>query len=471
MKHVNDDMDDLFRRASDRYPLRTDSADWDRLANALDHEPVPPFDKVEDKRRRRGLFWWFLLLPLAGLGWLIWHTNAPDAAQKGNVTAVQTAGAARQGTAVATRPTGVSAGTQDAGSVAVGGGAGTDGSVGAAGAAGSAGAAGDAGRVKSAGGGPGSAGDRRFARNVKAGQNNRLAVNRSGGDDAAVTTAGTKAAGSEEAAVTGSDGLTGSAGTGATSATTVTGSAARPLAPAALDLRRVPTAGDYDLVVNVKAPGHATDSLPRALKKATLPSKTSHGYIGVLGAPDFSTVKFQPMKGVGTTFGLLLGYSFNDRWAVESGIYLDRKRYYSDGEYFSTKNVHLYPGGNLLNVDGTCYMWEIPLNVRYNFTTSPRMKWFATAGLSTYLMTKEDYSYQYIPWPGGSTQESSWKINSPSQYWFSVVNLSAGFEQRVGKIGNLRLEPYVRLPLSGIGTGRLPIMSTGLNIGFTRQLW
>jgi hypothetical protein len=27
------------------------------------------------------------------------------------------------------------------------------------------------------------------------------------------------------------------------------------------------------------------------------------------------------------------------------------------------------------------------------------------------------------------------------------------------------------VPLSGIGTGKLPIMSTGINIGITRRLW
>jgi hypothetical protein len=175
------------------------------------------------------------------------------------------------------------------------------------------------------------------------------------------------------------------------------------------------------------------------------------------------------MKGVGTTFGVLLGYSFNDRWAVETGLLMDRKRYYTEGEYFNTKNVRTPPYSTLLNVDGTCFMWEIPVNVRYNFSTGPRMKWFATAGLSTYLMSKEDYTYQYET--NMTTENSQWNLHRPSQYWFSIVNLSAGFEQRIGKIGNLRLEPYVRIPLSGIGTGNLPIMSAGLNIGFTRQLW
>lgn len=175
------------------------------------------------------------------------------------------------------------------------------------------------------------------------------------------------------------------------------------------------------------------------------------------------------MKGIGTTFGLQLGYTFNDHWAVESGLYLDRKRYYTDGEYFNTSKVSMPTYSKLLNVDGTCYMWEIPVNVRYNLNKGIRIQWFATAGLSTYLMSKENYTYQYeVNW---SVEESKWNIHRPSQYWFSIVNLSAGFEQRLGAVGNLRLEPYIRIPMSGVGTGKLAIMSAGLNVGLTRRLW
>src|ERR1700727_1604076 len=74
MKYNNGDMDDLFRRASEGYPLRTDSADWDRLASALDGVPAPPSDQ-EKRRRRRGVFWWLLLIPLAGAGYLTWQAG------------------------------------------------------------------------------------------------------------------------------------------------------------------------------------------------------------------------------------------------------------------------------------------------------------------------------------------------------------------------------------------------------------
>lgn len=199
-------------------------------------------------------------------------------------------------------------------------------------------------------------------------------------------------------------------------------------------------------------------------------SRNSYFYAGLIVAPDLSLVKFQSVKGVGTTAGILLGYNFNHRWALETGLYLDKKKYYTDGQYFKLKNnITLPTGSKLLTVDGSCDMLEIPINVRYNLSQGPKMSWFAAAGFSTYLMSKEEYNYEYEYTPGGTPWYKPWSNKKPSQFWFSVLNLSIGFEQRLGKIGDLRLEPYVRAPLSGIGTGSLPIMSAGLNIGITHK--
>jgi hypothetical protein len=444
MKYDNGDMDDLFKRASEGYPLRTDSADWDRLASALDGEPASSSDQ-EKRRRRRGIFWWFLLIPLAGVGYLTWQVQAHHASERGAVAA--------------------SDGRSGAARVAGNGGSGS----------GENGVSGDK-KVRKMRN-PGDSGvniaatqiailpDGQHVAGTKGAGNG---VSGGGKVRSLRTTSGYKSGGEEvgdgsgKRVVDGSD-VTQSSGAGPKGA-----DVDHELVLALLDLRRAPTGGGYHVDVDVVAPKAAPDSTVPAAKKQN--KKSSHGYIGVLGAPDFSTVHFQSMKGVGTTFGVLLGYSFNKRWAVETGLSLDRKRYYTAGEYFSTEKVTMPTGyTKLLNVDGTCNMWEIPVNVRYNFTTSPRMKWFATAGLSTYLMTSENYEYQVRN--NWNTVDSYWDIHKPSRYWFSIVNLSAGFEQRIGKIGNLRLEPYVRIPLSGIGTGNLPILSAGLNIGITRQLW
>jgi hypothetical protein len=86
-------------------------------------------------------------------------------------------------------------------------------------------------------------------------------------------------------------------------------------------------------------------------------------------------------------------------------------------------------------------------------------------------MNREKYNAIYSYYYGTRTGDTALDLRRPSQYPFSIINLSAGFEQRLGKVGNLRVEPYVRIPLGGIGTGSLPILSAGVNVGFTRRLW
>jgi hypothetical protein len=515
MKYNNGDIDDLFRRASEKYPLRTDSADWDRLTSDLDNESLPPSD--EDKRRRRVVFWWFLLIPLAGIGYMTWKVSGKQASPAivvaqphkaaakgvgGDAGNAGTAGGQRAAGTGADRATGGTGGdratagtgadrattvagadrtTAGTGTGRAAAGTGTDRVTGGTGGDRETAGTGAGLTSAAAGGGRESAGTG-VAHGVSAA--GRVAGSeRNGGNGTVVfrgrLTAGPAAAGG---AGMGNSGLSDTRGSSGTSGSSGSGGAEeRLLMPAAIDLRPAPVAGGYEVVVDVRSPcaveqgtaSTANNNKANNNKKkpdgANASRRSSHGYVGVIGAPDFSTVKFQSMKGVGATFGLLLGYSFNDRWSVESGVYVDRKRYYTNAEYFSTKHVYLPPSSTLLNVDGTCYMWEIPVNVRYNFTTSQRMRWFGTAGLSTYLMSKENYNYQYESSWG--TETSSWNIHRPSQNWFSIVNLSVGLEQRVGKIGNLRLEPYLRVPLSGIGTGSLPILSAGVNIGLTRQLW
>ncbi|HEY4336555.1 MAG TPA: hypothetical protein VGM89_11675, partial [Puia sp.] len=111
MSNLKDtDFDDLFRRASDKYPLRTDSSDWDRMAAALEKDPSPDTSgdaDNPDKRRRRRLFWWFLLLPLAGIGYFVTHngghgTAAPVTGRENGVAITKPAAANDNGRATTT---------------------------------------------------------------------------------------------------------------------------------------------------------------------------------------------------------------------------------------------------------------------------------------------------------------------------------------------------------------------------------
>lgn len=200
----------------------------------------------------------------------------------------------------------------------------------------------------------------------------------------------------------------------------------------------------------------------------TVEKGKQHGiYISIIGAADVSTIKMQTVEHLGFGAGILVGYQFNKKWAIESGVLWDKKQYYSDGEYFDTKKTGIPPAVQVLNIDGACNMFEVPVSARYNFSFKKKGNFFATAGLTSYFMKKEDY-YYYAK-HGSSYYGAERTYKNSGNNLFSVMTLSAGYEYRLGKVGSLRTEPYLRLPLTGVGIGNLPISSIGLQVGITHH--
>jgi hypothetical protein len=197
--------------------------------------------------------------------------------------------------------------------------------------------------------------------------------------------------------------------------------------------------------------------------------KTLHLYAGIVGNADISTVKFQSTKTPGLGAGILAGYQLTKRLSVESGLSYQKKFYYTDAKYYNPKKVYTSPSRKLLYVNGNCSMLELPLNLKYNFKTSAKQAWFVVSGFSSYFMKAEDYDYTYE----SNGQLTYWHMNykNSSSSWFTVINANVGYERKAGKTGTLRIEPYLKLPVKGYGWGRLPIMSTGLNLGYTKKIF
>ena len=190
-------------------------------------------------------------------------------------------------------------------------------------------------------------------------------------------------------------------------------------------------------------------------------------YAGIVAGMDLSSVQFQSL-GTGASQGLIVGYAFNTRWSVESGVLWDKKRYYDDGSNFNPPGYTPTPSVQIISVYGTNKNYEWPINVRY--TIIPRKNsLFATAGVSSYFMKSEHFEYEYVQnsQPGGHNYIT---YNNATKNWFSVVNFSVGYAHKLGSVGSLRIEPYFKIPIKNLGTANMPIMSTGLNIGFTRSL-
>ena len=111
-------------------------------------------------------------------------------------------------------------------------------------------------------------------------------------------------------------------------------------------------------------------------------------------------------------------------------------------------------------------MWEIPVNVRYDVSFNAKRRWFVNTGLSTYLMTKENYDLYYNWFPSYPMD-----IDSNSNYLFSIWNLSVGMERSLGKHVAIQAEPYLKIPLKGLGTGSMRMDSYGINFTLKYKFW
>ena len=191
-------------------------------------------------------------------------------------------------------------------------------------------------------------------------------------------------------------------------------------------------------------------------KRKSKSSKTLYGSL-VVGS-DMNTVKMQALSKPGLTAGFKIGFQMN-KWALETGLLYDRKSYSSNGKYFDYK---IYPNTKINNVDGTCNMFEWPVDVHYVFNPGNKHTFYISGGLSSYLMKKENYNYDY-DWYGQPYYANRTYMNSSNNF-FSIVNISAGYQVKIGRSSSLRFEPYGKLPLKGVGIGHLPLTSFGVNV-------
>lgn len=201
-------------------------------------------------------------------------------------------------------------------------------------------------------------------------------------------------------------------------------------------------------------------NLKKEKKNATPGSKNF--YAGILYSRDKSSIGFESNKGQGYSWQFLAGYRFGKRWSIESGIHIEKKEYYTTGTH--TNKAFLNPVGTILWIESESRLLEIPLAIKYDILLKKKQNLFASAGVSSYIINREDFEYEEEVY--GVIQKSSVAFTKASGNLFSTINFSLGYQYKFGKIGSIRIEPYINLPVSGIGKGESPIISRGIYAGW-----
>jgi hypothetical protein len=189
-------------------------------------------------------------------------------------------------------------------------------------------------------------------------------------------------------------------------------------------------------------------------------------YYGAMLGPDFSSIRSQDIKNIGSGLGLLLGYRFSEHWSVEASGYWSTKKYYTDGKYFNKANANIPAYVDLYFLDGGCQMVEVPIDIRYQFAPG-RNSFFVTAGLNSYFMKKE--SYDYKAHASGSVYEGHRNYKNSGSNIFSNLQISGGYQHKLFSKFVVRIEPYLQVPLGEVGIGKMPITSAGVHFGLVRE--
>ena len=250
---------------------------------------------------------------------------------------------------------------------------------------------------------------------------------------------------------------------------------AKEILKANIDLRKKSPAQTSFFNENFDHQVKIRDELPQFEKKQTANSeseiaaniskKSGKFYAGFITGPQQNEVKGQGMKKTSMDIGLLGGYKFSNRLSIETGLLFSKKYYSSDGKYFHMikPDPSMPAGAKVMNVDGRFNVWEIPVKLKYEILQRNKTVIFSSAGISSYIITKEKNNYEVML--NGNPEKMTGNYKSINHYAVASFTVSAGYEYRTGKQTTLRIEPFVQIPIRGIGIGSMPVTSAGLNIG------
>lgn len=221
------------------------------------------------------------------------------------------------------------------------------------------------------------------------------------------------------------------------------------------------------------------DNLPQASNifttdnsKNTALKKQSSSFInkleiGLLAAADISSVDFKKADKISTNLGVLLSYPISKRISVSGGFAISNKIYSADSNNYknpSAPNSHYLITG----IDAKCLVYEIPINFQYLLRDNKKSSWLGIAGLSSYLMKKENYDYYYSYY--GNPKKLTYKVNNENNHYFSILNLAIAYRKKINNQFSYQIMPFSKIPLAGIGKGKVNLYTLGLAATFNYSI-
>jgi len=186
--------------------------------------------------------------------------------------------------------------------------------------------------------------------------------------------------------------------------------------------------------------------------------------LSAMAAPDISTTKSSKPSKLSSNFGVLATYALTHKISFTSGAVYAKKIYNSGG---------ITPGGYdnagaEWEVKANCDVIDIPVNINYKVLNMKKMSVSINTGLSSYFMLKERYEF-INGQVGGQQQVSNLEITNQNRHLLGIANVSVTLDHKISESVSIGVQPFAKIPLTGIGNGNVNLKSAGmsfsLNIG------
>jgi hypothetical protein len=189
---------------------------------------------------------------------------------------------------------------------------------------------------------------------------------------------------------------------------------------------------------------------------------------GVMVSPDLSSIGLSGHLTVGTNTGVQLEYRLTNRFRVGVGALYSVKLYSAEVEDYTVPYGFWSYGVAPSEIEANCKILDLPVHLRFDALRRARYTAFVSTGLSSYIMLSERYGYYYPTYNPYLRPE--WRGKRTGEHYLSVVNLSVGYERDLGRRFSWQAEPFLKLPLGGVGFGKVRLGSSGVFVSLKYKI-
>jgi hypothetical protein len=188
--------------------------------------------------------------------------------------------------------------------------------------------------------------------------------------------------------------------------------------------------------------------------------------ITILAASDANAVNSFNHSQTGTNYGVQFSVRLTKKLFISTGASYAIKPYSTN--YDSYNSASYNPSVIPTNIQANCKVLDIPLNISYQLYSRGSNAIALGTGLSSYFMLKENYRFDYSAESG--RKPYNLEVKNQNTHLFSVLNINANYQRKINSKFSVVIQPYMKLPLTGIGNGRVDLKSTGIALGVNWNL-